>query len=324
MSIFEKRLNLKPYEYPSLLEFRDAIRHSYWLHTEFNFTGDVQDWFGKTNSVERTVLKRSMLAISQIEVAVKTFWARIFDRLPKPEIAEVGMTFAESEVRHSNAYSALLDLLRLNKEFENLSSIPVLMKRYEYLAKIQEGLKSMKVEDFIKTLILFSAFVEHISLFSQFLIMMSFNKYKSMFKGISNVIEATSKEEQIHGLFGQALVGILRQEAPNIFTAEFEEEVSQFAFQAFSNELELLEWLYDGSDLPFLPKNKVALFLQYRFDSSLMGCGFKKIFNTPKELISDLSWFENELYVKKENDFFNKRSVDYAKKIHTFSEHSLF
>jgi len=39
-SIFRKRLNLKPYEYPEVLEYVDAIRHSYWVHTEFSFTSD--------------------------------------------------------------------------------------------------------------------------------------------------------------------------------------------------------------------------------------------------------------------------------------------
>jgi hypothetical protein len=42
MALFEKRVHLKPYEYPDLLKFRDAIRHSYWLHTEFSLSGDVQ------------------------------------------------------------------------------------------------------------------------------------------------------------------------------------------------------------------------------------------------------------------------------------------
>ena len=37
-NIFVSRVNLKPYEYPELASYVDAIRHSYWLHTEFNFT----------------------------------------------------------------------------------------------------------------------------------------------------------------------------------------------------------------------------------------------------------------------------------------------
>ena len=48
-----------------------------------------------------------MLAISQIEVAVKSFWGDIYHKIPKPEVGAVGATFAEreSEVRHTDAYS---------------------------------------------------------------------------------------------------------------------------------------------------------------------------------------------------------------------------
>jgi ribonucleoside-diphosphate reductase beta chain len=71
-NIFEKRINLKPYEYPQLNEYVDAIRHSYWIHTEFNYTSDIQDFKTGLNDVERSAIKNTMLAISQIEVAVKT------------------------------------------------------------------------------------------------------------------------------------------------------------------------------------------------------------------------------------------------------------
>ena len=53
--IFEKRINLKPYEYPELYEYVPAIRHSYWIHSEFNFTSDIQDFKARLSSSERTV-----------------------------------------------------------------------------------------------------------------------------------------------------------------------------------------------------------------------------------------------------------------------------
>jgi ribonucleoside-diphosphate reductase beta chain len=113
-SIFRKRLNLKPYEYPEVLEYVDAIRHSYWVHTEFSFTSDVQDFKINVTPVERNALQNCMLAIAQIEVGVKTFWGDVYKHLPKPEIGAVGQTFAESEVRHMDAYSHLLEVLGLN------------------------------------------------------------------------------------------------------------------------------------------------------------------------------------------------------------------
>ena len=103
--IFKPRINLKPYEYPELYEYVDAIRHSYWLHTEFNFTWDIQDFKINVSPSERNAIQNAMLAIAQIEVSVKTFWWNVYSRLPKPEIGSVWDTFAESEVRHMDAYS---------------------------------------------------------------------------------------------------------------------------------------------------------------------------------------------------------------------------
>src|SRR5690554_8114905 len=99
-NIFEKRINLKPYEYPDLYEYVPAIRHSYWIHTEFNYTSDIQDFRTRLTPLEKNAIKNTMLAISQIKVAVKTFWGDIHQRMPKPEIGSVGATFAESELRH--------------------------------------------------------------------------------------------------------------------------------------------------------------------------------------------------------------------------------
>ena len=110
-NIFERRITLKPFEYPELYEYVPAIRHSYWIHTEFNFTSDIQDFKTHLTEVERNAIKNAMLAISQIEVAVKSFWGDIYHKIPKPEVGAVGSTFAESEVRHTDAYSHLLEIL---------------------------------------------------------------------------------------------------------------------------------------------------------------------------------------------------------------------
>ena len=154
-NIFEKRLNLKPYDYPALTDYVDAIRHSYWIHTEFNYTSDIQDFKAYLSKEEKSAIKNTMLAISQIEVAVKTFWGDIYKRMPKPEIGAVGATFAESEVRHHDAYSHLLEILGLNKEFEDLKKNPVMMRRVNYLEGALKNVRSEDNKEFSESIILF-------------------------------------------------------------------------------------------------------------------------------------------------------------------------
>lgn len=322
--IFKPRLHLKPYEYPELEAYKEAIQHSYWLHTEYNYTSDIQDYKVNIQAHERTAIRNAMLAISQVEVSVKTFWAKLYDRLPKPELANVGMTFAESEVRHSDAYSHLLELLGLNSMFEKIDQIPALSQRVNYLNAHIKYSQTASNRDYTLSILLFSAFIEHISLFSQFLIIMAFNKYKNVFSGISNVIEATSKEEQLHGEFGIDLINTIRQENPDWFDAEIEEEVYRLCRQAYQSEKDVLDWIYEDGDIDFIPKVTVQEFIKHRFNNSLKAIGLDRIFDTAPEEVAKTLWFDEEIVSTKHVDFFEKRSVNYTKRSKSITADDLF
>jgi ribonucleoside-diphosphate reductase beta chain len=323
-NIFEKRLNLKPYDYPALNEYVDAIRHSYWIHTEFNYTSDIQDFKTSLTGVEQNAIKNTMLAISQIEVAVKTFWGDIYKKMPKPEIGSVGSTFAESEVRHHDAYSHLLEILGLNNEFKNLKKNPVIMKRVNYLEAALKNVNSEDNKEFSESIILFSLFIEHVSLFSQFLIIMAFNKHKNVLKGISNVVEATSKEEQIHGDFGIDLIKIIKEENPDWFDDEHSMLVQDTCKEAYRSESKLIDWIFEQGELDFLPKKVIKEFIKNRFNNSLKSIGITQIFDVDQELLAQTDWFDDEIIGTKHGDFFVKRSINYSKRTKSITSDDLF
>ena len=323
-NMFEKRINLKPYEYPELYEYVPAIRHSYWIHSEFNFTSDIQDFKTRLSGREKNAIKNTMLAISQIEVAVKTFWGDIYHKIPKPEIGSVGATFAESEVRHADAYSHLLEILGLNEEFETLKKKPVIMKRVKYLETALSNSKSENSQAYSESVLLFSLFIEHVSLFSQFLIIMAFNKHRNMLKGVSNVVEATSKEEQIHGDFGIDLIKILKSEQPEWFDKEYEIRIQNMCKKAFESESAIVDWIFEDGELDFLPKKLVLEFIKDRFNKSLECIGVEKVFSTNQNLVDETEWFNDEIIGTKHGDFFVKRSINYSKRTQSITGDDLF
>jgi ribonucleoside-diphosphate reductase beta chain len=322
--IFAKRANLKPYEYPDLYEYTNAVRHSYWVHTEFNFTSDLQDFHVNVDEVERSAIKNSMLAIAQIEVAVKTFWGDIYKKMPKPEIGAVGATFAESEVRHADAYAHLLELLGLNDEFKKIKDIPAIQKRMAYLEETIELSRTQDNKDYFKSVMLFSLFVEHVSLFSQFLVMMSFNKYRNLFKGISNAVEATSKEEQIHGMFGIDVINIIKDEHPEWFDAECNEMILEACREAYQAEEEIVDWIFEKGELSFMPAQNVKEFIKHRFNNSLAAIGLPRIFEVSEALLEETEWFDEEVIATKHVDFFQKRSINYNKRSASVTSDDLF
>jgi len=323
-NIFTQRVNILPYEYPQLLEYKDAIRHSYWIDTEFNFTEDIQDFKVTISSKERDVIKKTMLAIAQIEVNVKTFWGDLYKRMPITEIGDVGFTFAESEVRHKDAYARLLRILGLEKEFQNVIEVPAIKGRIKYLKKYLDGSRSKDNKMYTKSVLLFSLFIEHVSLFSQFLIMMSFNKEKNLFKGISNVVEATSKEEEIHGNFGSELINIIKRENPEWFDKEFENLIYSACNKAYEAECGILDWIFEKGELEFLSKETIQNFIKNRFNNSLKKIGMTPYFEVDMILLASTKWFDVEVTATKEGDFFYKKQIDYNKKSKAITEDDLF
>jgi ribonucleoside-diphosphate reductase beta chain len=323
-NIFQPRINILPYEYPQLLNYKDAIRHSYWIDTEYNFTTDIDDFRVKVSDSEREVIKRTMLAIAQIEVNVKTFWADMYKRMPITEIGDVGMTFAESEVRHKDAYARLLRILGLEKEFETVIEIPAISDRIKYLRKYLDGTRSKDDKMYTKSVLLFSLFIEHVSLFSQFLIMMSFNKERNLFKGISNVVEATSKEEDIHGNFGAEIINIIKSENPDWFDSDFNELIYSACKKAFSAECGILDWIFEKGELEFLSKETIKIFIMNRFNNSLQKIGMDPLFEVNQKDLEKTHWFEVEITATKEGDFFYKKQIDYNKKSKAITKDDLF
>lgn len=322
--IFKKRVNLKPYEYPELAEYVDAVRHSYWIHTEFNFTSDIHDFKVNITEPEREAIKKAMLAIAQIEVAVKTFWGDIYKKMPKPEIGAVGFTFAESEVRHMDAYSHLIEILGLNHEFVNLTKVPVMQERINYLDKVVTLSRTNENREYAQAILLFSLFIEHVSLFSQFLIMMSFNKHKNLFKGISNAVEATSKEEQIHGLFGIDIINLIRGEHPEWFDDALKTHVAALCQEAYDAESNIVDWIFEAGELEFMPKATVKEFIKNRLNNSLKSIGFDPVFTIDEVILEETDWFDTEVIATKHVDFFQKRSINYNKRSNSVTSADLF
>lgn len=322
--IFKPRKNLKPYEYPELEAYKEAIQHSYWLFSEFNYTSDIQDYKVNAKPHEREAIRRAMLAIAQVEVDVKEFWGNLYKRMPKPELANVGATFAESEVRHADAYANLLELLGLNSDFEKINEIPALRNRVNYLKKHNQYALTGDNKDFVIAVLLFSSAIEHISLFSQFLIMMSFNKYKNLFNGVSNAIEATSKEEQLHGEFGIDLVNTVREEHPEWFNESMEQDVLAVFYEAWESEKALLDWILEEGELDFLPRVTIENFIKNRLNNSLKAVGFKPIFEVDEKEVEKTDWFDDEIVSSSHKDFFHKRSTNYTKRAKAITANDLF
>lgn len=324
MSIFDHRQNYKPFEYPEVLQFTDAINKSFWVHSEIDFTADVQDFHSHLSPKEQLAIKRSLLAIAQIEVSVKTFWGNLYNHLPKPELNGLGSTFAECEFRHSEAYSRLLEVLGSNNEFNHILEYPAIKKRVDYLTKALKTAKSSEPQEYITSLILFAILIENVSLFSQFAIILSFTRFKGFMKNTSNIIAWTSVDEQVHANAGIYIVNQIQKEFPEYLTEEKIKHINDIIRESLETEAEILDWIFEDGEIEIIKKNDIINFMKYRIDDSISKIGFQKLYNITSEQYQPMKWFEEEVFANSLDDFFAKRPVDYTKHDKSITATDLF
>jgi ribonucleoside-diphosphate reductase beta chain len=311
--LFQEQISRKPDLYPWTKDFIDAIWKGFWTPDEFTFTSDYSQYQSDMTNEERQVLVRSLSAIGQIEVAVKTFWANLGDNLPHPSIRDLGYAMGNSEVIHNIAYEKLLTVLGLEDEFEKNLKDPVINGRVEYLRKYLKKVYKDDRKQYIYAITLFTLFVENVSLFSQFYIILHMNRNKAILKDTAQQVKYTRNEEMLHAQCGIKIVQTLRNEYPELFDAELEARIAEECVESIRCESEVISWIMGGYEQPGLSTEILTEFIKKRMVESLDQIGFKHSITYDRDIVRQTDWFDEGLYGTNMVDFFHGRPVDYSR-----------
>jgi ribonucleoside-diphosphate reductase beta chain len=324
MGLFDKRINYKPFEYPEVLQFTEAINKSFWVHSEVDFTADTQDFHSHLATHEQSAVKNSLLTIAQIEVAVKSFWGNLYNHFPKPELNGLGSTFAECEFRHSEAYSRLLEVLGYNDEFEKLIEVPIIKQRISFLSEALGKTNSASQREYVVSLILFTILIENVSLFSQFAVILSFTRFRGLMKNVSNVIAWTSVDEQLHANAGIYLINTLKKEYPELLDDATKHQTIRLVKDFITIEAQIVDWIFSEGEIHSVSKTDLLNFIKFRVDDSLKRINFPEQFFISNSEYEPMKWFEEEVFANSLDDFFAKRPVDYTKHDKSITANDLF
>jgi ribonucleoside-diphosphate reductase beta chain len=319
MSIFDKRINYKPFEYPEVLTFTEAIQKAYWVHSEVDFTSDIQDYRANLDDVKREIHKRSILSIAQIEVCVKNFWGDLYRYFPKPELNGLGATFAESEFRHSEAYSRILEVNGYLDEFTVALENPVFKSYNNFVTSILKD----EEKSIVEKLLFFALVIEDSSLFSKFANILSFTRFEGLMKNTANIIAWTSVDEQIHANAGIFLINKIKEEG--LLPDSLDQNWVEGAITGYiEQERLMLDWIFEKGELEHYSKEDLLNYMKYRLDEAIVKIGYQKVFHISQEQYRPMAWFEEEVFANTLDDFFAKRPVDYTKHDKSISADDLF
>ena len=312
--LFEEQLSRKPDLYPWTKKFIDAIWEGFWTPDEFNFRSDYSQFKTDLSPEEQQVIVRTLSAIGQIEVAVKSFWADVGKHLPHPSIRDLGYAMANSEVIHNMAYEKLLDVLHLTHVFEENLNEEVIRGRVNYLKKYLDKVYTDDRKQYIYSIILFTLFVENVSLFSQFYIIMHFNRNRAILKDCAQQVQYTRNEEMLHAQVGITLINTLREEYPELFDTELESRIQEEILASLESESGVIDWMIGEYAVDGLDAEILKNFIKNRMKDSMNQIGFDtSAIIIDEELLEKTFWFDEALLGSTMTDFFQKRPVEYAK-----------
>ena len=160
---------------------------AFWLHTEISMQGDVKDWNENLKPHEKNLVGNILLGFAQTECAVSDYWTGMVTKwFPKHEIRQMAMMFGSQETIHAVAYSYLNETLGL-EDFAAFLHEPSMADKFDFLMSTNADYTDKDLlanvgdsrKEVARSLAIFSAFAEGVSLYSSFAVLYSFSNEKS-------------------------------------------------------------------------------------------------------------------------------------------------
>jgi ribonucleoside-diphosphate reductase beta chain len=318
-NLFTDRIEYKPFEYPVYYtEGWLKQMQAFWLHTEISMQGDVKDWNENLSPAEKNLVGNILLGFAQTECAVSDYWTGMVTKwFPKHEIRQMAMSFGSQETVHAVAYSYLNETLGL-EDFKAFLHEPSMAAKFEYLMGTkseythEDLAKSADARrDVARSLAIFSAFAEGVSLYSSFAVLYSF-QMRNLLKGIGQQMKWSVRDESLHSKMGCQLFNHMCSEYPEL-RSQVQAEVEEAAGYMVEMELEYIEKIFEMGDLENLKKDDLKEFIKKRANEKLNELGYEVVFNYDDEKASNLDWFYHLTGGVTWTDFFAQRSTDYSK-----------
>jgi ribonucleoside-diphosphate reductase beta chain len=311
MGLFDKRLEYKPFEFPiyyteGWLKQAQAM----WLHTEISMSGDLKDWNEKLNEKEKNLVGNILLGFAQTECAVSDYWTqKVVGWFPKHEIQQMAMMFGSQETIHAVAYSYLNETLGL-EDYKAFLHEPATAERFNNLV----GYEGNSRTGIAKSLAVFSAFAEGVSLYSAFAVLYSF-QLRNLLKGIGQQMKWSVRDESLHSKMGCQLFRHMCEEDPTLLEACREDIITAAALMV-KLEHSYIDKMFEMGDIEGISAEDLKHFLRKRTNEKLLELGYLDLgnyFAYDNAKAKNLDWFYHLSGGVTHTDFFAIRPTDYSK-----------
>ena len=218
----------------------------------------------------------------------------------------MAMMFGSQETIHAVAYSYLNETLGL-EDFEAFLHEPATAERFDNLVSY-EGNDPVKIG---KSLAVFSAFAEGVSLYSAFAVLYSF-QLRNLLKGVGQQMKWSVRDESLHSKMGCRLFRHMCDEIKDL-KEKCKDDVLEAAKTMVELEEKYIEKMFEMGDLENLTQYDLKQFIRKRTNEKLKELGYNGTFKYDKKAAKNLDWFYHLTGGHTHTDFFAIRPTDYSK-----------
>jgi len=177
-------------------EFWKRQQQTHWMGEEVPLGDDIKDWSSdRITPEERALLTQIFRFFTQSDVEVSDNYLKRYIPIFQPlEIQMMMAAFTNMETVHIDAYALLLKTLGMPQaEFEAFRNYAEMKAKADYMQTF--GVST--VADVSRTLAMFGAFTEGMSLFASFAMLLNFPRFNKM-KGMGQIVSWSVRDESLH------------------------------------------------------------------------------------------------------------------------------
>jgi ribonucleoside-diphosphate reductase beta chain len=296
----------RPFEYPHFFEFFQKQNQAHWLPTEVPMESDISDYRFRLSPQETNLVIQILRFFTQSDIEVNNNYnTRLIPMFPKPEIKMMLSAFAAMESVHVWAYSYLNDSLGLpEREYSAFLGYAAMRNKYDYFQRFPTD----SVENLMLNLAVFGGFIEGVSLFSSFAILMNFPRLGKL-KGVGQIVTWSIRDESLHSQGVTRLFRDMMAENKSLWNPAMHKKLYDACREMVALEDAFIDTCFSMGDVPGLTAAEVKQYIRYTADKKLIDLRLDKLFNVP----NPLGWLDVLVNAKEHTNFFENRATEYAK-----------
>lgn len=289
----------------------------HWMGEEVPLAADLIDW-QKLPKSELNLLTEIFRFFTQSDVEVSNNYIKHYLPLFQPlELQMMMAAFSNMETVHIDAYALLLKTLGMGQsEFCAFREYESMQAKVDYMQTF--GTKTCA--DVARTLAMFGAFTEGMTLFSSFAMLLNFPRNHKML-GMGQIISWSVRDESLHCESMIQLYHAWNAETGSV-TKIVQNDIIDCALTMVQLEDAFIDIAFSLGEVPGLKPVEIKQYIRYICDWRLVQLKLKPVFGyfsladgkTAKQLKSHpLPWLLEILNGVEHANFFETRATEYSK-----------